>query len=101
MGLVAYVALQFIPAQMQAAELKDYMTGQAEHSAEAPLARIRANVLARVEHMGLPLDKKGLEVQRIGGRIRITYTYSVPINLVVTSVDWSFEVKVDRPVIIV
>ena len=101
MGLVAYVGLQFVPAQMQAAELKDFMTGQAEHSAEAPLERIRKNVLARIEQMELPLDKKALEVRRLGGRIRIEYTYSLPINLVFTTVDWSFEVKVNRPVIII
>ena len=86
---------------MQAAELKKFMTGQAEHSAEAPLERISANVLGRVKQMGLPVDRKALHVKRIGGRIRISCAYSVPINLIVTTFDWQIEVKVDRPVIIV
>ncbi len=101
LGFAAYVAYQAIPAQMKAAELKSFMTNQAERSAEAPVEQIAANVLTQVKDLGLPVDKKAIHVKRVGGRIRISYSYSVPINLVVTTYDWSFEVKVDRPVIIV
>lgn len=96
----AYVAYQAIPAKMKAAELEKFMSGQAERSAEAPTEKIAANVLARVKDLGLPVDKKAIEVRRVGGRIRISYSYSVPINLFVTTYDWPFEVKVDRPVFI-
>ena len=65
------------------------------------LAQTRAAaVLARVKDLELPVDKKALRVERVGGRIRISYRYSVPINLVVTTYDWSIEAKIDRLIVI-
>ena len=90
LGLAAYIALQAIPAQMKASELKTFMNSQAEHNAEDPINKIRSNVLARIEQLGLPVDKKALRVKRSGGRISMSYSYSVPINLVVTTYDWAF-----------
>ena len=75
--------------------------GKFSDLAEAPIETIQANVLREIKELGLPVDKKAIHVQRVGGRIRINYSYSVPINLVVTTYDWLFEIKVDRPVIIV
>jgi len=100
MGMAAYVGLQVVPAQMKASELKQFMTGLAEHRAEEPLERLEAAVLARVKDLELPVDKKALRVERVGGRIRISYRYSVPINLVVTTYDWSIEAKIDRLIVI-
>ena len=101
LGFAAYIGWQAVPAQIKASELKKTMAGLAERSAEDEIERIRTKVLVRVEDLGLPLDKKALHVERYGGRIKISYRYSVPINLVVTTYDWSFEVGVDRLIIIV
>ncbi len=100
LGFAAYVGSQAIPAQIKAAELRKTLAGLAEHSAEDPIERIRSRVLVRVKDLGLPVDKKALEVERTGGRIRISYRYSIPIHLVLTTYDWSIEVKVDRLIII-
>lgn len=96
-GFGAYVALQIIPAKMKAAELEKFMTLQAEQSASFPVETIRAKLLARIEEMGLPVDKKAVHVQRVGGRIRVEYSYSMPINLLVTKYEMPFDIKVDRP----
>ncbi len=85
---------------MQAAELEKFMINQAEHSAEAPEEQIEARVLARVKDLGLPVDKKAVKAKRHGGRIRISYEYTVPINLIVKTYDLPFELEVDRLVII-
>ncbi len=101
LGFAAYIGWQAVPAQIKASELKKTMAGLAEHSAEDPIEKIRARVLVRVKDLGLPVDKKALDVKRTGGRIKISYRYSLPINLVVTTYDWSFDVGVDRLIIIV
>lgn len=100
LGLAAYIGLQAVPAQMKASELKKTMAGLAERSAEDPIEKIRAKVLARVKDLGLPVDKKALHVERVGGRIKIDYAYTVPINFVFTTVDWSINVNVDRLIVI-
>ena len=76
------------------------MAGLAERSAEEPIERIRAKVLLRVKDLELPVDKNALHVERKGGRIKISYSYAVPINLVVTNYDWQLNVKVDRLIVI-
>lgn len=100
MGMAAYVGLQVVPAQMKASELKQFMTGLAEHRAEEPLERLEAAVLARAKDLELPVDKKAVHAERMGGRIRISYRYSVPINLVVTTYDWLIEAKINRLIVI-
>lgn len=101
LGFAAYVGYQAVPAQVKAAELEKFMEGQAERSAEGSLEKMETRVLGRIKDLGLPVDKKALHVKRTGGRIRITYSYSIPINLVVTTYDWQFEVKVDRQIMLV
>ena len=101
LGFGVYVALQVIPAKMKAAELETFMTGQAERNGEAPLENIKNNVLARMKDLEIPIDKKALKVERAGGRLKITYPYSVPINLVVTTWDMKMLVEVDRPIFII
>lgn len=100
LGLAAYVGYQAVPAQLKASELKEFMIGLAEHKAEEPIERLRGTILLRVKDIGLPVDKKFLSVERAGGRIIMSYRYSVPINLVVTTYDWQVEVKVDRLIVI-
>lgn len=100
LGLAAYVGYQAVPAQLKASELKKYMIGLAEHKAEEPIERLEAAILARVKDAGLPLDRKAVKVERAGGRIKMSYKYAVPINLVVTTFDWQVEVKVDRLIVI-
>lgn len=100
LGFAAYIGWQAVPAQIQAAELKKTMTGLAEHSAEDPIERIRARVLVRLKDLELPVDKRALDVKRTGGRIQISYSYSIPINLIVTTYDWSIKVSVDRLIVI-
>lgn len=101
LGLAAYIGYQVVPAQLKASELKEFMVGLAEHKAEEPIEKLRSTVLARVKDVGLPVDKTALEIQRAGGRILISYKYSIPIHLVVTTYDWPVEIKVDRLVVII
>jgi hypothetical protein len=100
LGMAAYIGFQAVPAQVNASELKKFMIGIAEHRAEEPIERIEAAVLARVEDLELPVDKKQVHAERVGGRIRISYRYTVPIDLVVTTYDWNIEVKIDRLIVI-
>ena len=100
LGFVSYVALQAVPAKMKAAELEEFMTRQAERALDTRPEKIEAAVLGRIKELELPFDKKALDVKKGGGRVRISYSYTVPINLVVTTHDWAFDVKVDRPMFV-
>lgn len=98
LGFIAYVGLQAIPAKMKAAELQEFMERQAEGAYDARMESIKAAVLARARELELPVDKKAVSAERRGGRVRINYSYSIPLNLVVKTHDWAFDITVDRPV---
>lgn len=100
-GFGAYVALQIVPAKMKARELEQFMFLQAEHNGEEPLERIRSFVLQHIKELELPLEKKALKVERSGGRLRISYPYTVTINLVVTDWEMPVDVSIDRPIFVI
>lgn len=101
LGFGAYVVLQVIPAKMNAAELEKFMTGQAERHGEAPIEHIKKSVLVRIKDLELPVDPKALKIERGGGRLKMSYPYTVPINLVVKTWHMEFNVSVDRPIFII
>ncbi len=96
--LFAYGAYQAVPAMAKKAELEEFMTRQAERAADTPMQTIEKNVAARARDLELPVDPKQVSAQRVGGRVRIQCSYTMPINLFFTTYDWDFEIKVDRPV---
>lgn len=100
-GFGAYVALQMIPAKMKAAELQKFMLLQAEQNGEEPVERLRSIVLQQIKELQLPVEPKALVIDRSGGRLKMSYPYTVQINLVATTWDMPFDVKIDRPIFVI
>lgn len=100
LGFAAYIGYQAVPAQLKASEVKEFMIGLAEYKAEEPTEKLKAAILTRVKEAGLPVDKKAVRVVRAGGRIMMSYNYTIPINLIVTTYEWPVELKVDRLIVI-
>ena len=86
---------------MKAIDLEQFMVRQAERASlqmRDTEKRLKSNIMAQADELDLPLDKDNLEVTRSGARIRIRASYTVPINLVVTTWEWKIEHRVDRNV---
>ncbi len=50
------------------------------------------------DQLNLPLKEEDLFVTRTGARITIEASYTVPINLIVTTWDWKLTHKVQRSI---
>ena len=96
-----YVSWQVVPIKMKSIDLEQFMVRQAERASlqmRDTEKRLKSNIMAQADELDLPLDKDDLEVTRSGARIRIKASYTVPINLVVTTWEWKIEHQVDRNV---
>ncbi len=102
LGIVLLVAVKMLPVKVASAELEDFMVEQAKFvGRRANADRIKKAILDKADQLGLPVTSKDLTVRLSGGRIRMNCTYTVPVDLVFYTYNWTFEHKVDRPVFIV
>lgn len=99
-GFVA-VCLKVIPIKIHSAELYDFMEEQAMFAGRTSEETLKKRILDRAQDLELPLTKKGLTVERRGGRIRIRATYTVPVEFPGYTHYWEFEQTIDRPVFVV
>lgn len=95
------VCLKVIPVKIHSAELYDFMEEQAMFAGRTNEETIKKRILDRAKDLDLPLTKKGLTVERRGGRIRMRAVYTVPIEFPGYTHYWDFEQVIDRPVFVV
>ena len=95
------IAAKLIPVKIRSAELYDFMEEQALFAGRRSPEQIQKAILNRAVELDLPLNKKGLDVKRAGGRIRIRAKYVVPVEFPGYTYMWEFEQMIDRPVFIV
>jgi len=93
----AVVAWEVIPIKMRSVQLHDFMEDQAaiatyNRDAEATKKRI----LAKALELNIPLHKDHVEVTRIGDRIRMKATYTIPAEFPGYTYHWKFEHEIDR-----
>jgi hypothetical protein len=101
--LLAFVMVCYkvIPVKIRSAELYDFMEEQAMFAGRTKVEELKKRILDRARDLDLPLDKKGLTVERRGGRVRMKAIYTVPIEFPGYTYNWKFEQVLDRPVFVV
>jgi hypothetical protein len=93
----AVIAWEVIPIKMKSVELHDFMEDQAAvatYSRDAEAMKKR--ILAKAAELDIPLDKDKLEVTRIGDRVRMKASYTIPAEFPGYTYYWKFEHEVDR-----
>ena len=95
------VVWKAIPVKMDSSALYDYMEEQARFAGRRSAEQIKERIMERAEQLELPVDPKKLQVQRVGGRVRMKVTYTVPLEFPGYTYYWTFTHEVDRPVFIV
>lgn len=95
--LIAYKA---IPVKIKSAELYDQMEEMAKFSARNPPEQMKKQILDRARELDLPLEKDNVRVQRIGDRIKMQASYTVPLEFPGYTYEWHFDHQVDRPIFI-
>jgi hypothetical protein len=98
---VVGVTAKLIPIKIRSAELYDFMEEQALFAGRTKPEEIKKRILRRAQELELPLTKKNLSVERRAGRVRMSATYTVPVELPGYTFEWDFEHILDRPVFVV
>ena len=100
-GITALIAFKMIPIKIKSSELHDYMVEQARFSGSAPSEDLAKNILTRARELELPLDEKGLRIEKVRERIRMEARYTVPVVFPGYTYYWNFHHFVDRPIFVV
>lgn len=101
LALAVFVAWKAVPIKLKATELYDFMEEQARFAGRASDDALRTRILRRAQQLQLPVTNKNIKVERLGGRIRMTCTFTVPLELVGYTYDWDFNLVVDRLIFVV
>jgi hypothetical protein len=91
------IAWVLVPIKMKSVELYDFMEDQAAvatYSRDAEAMKKR--ILAKAFELDIPLDKDHVEVTRIGDRIRMRASYTIPAEFPGYTYYWKFEHEIDR-----
>ena len=96
----AMVAYKMIPVKVKTAELYDFMVDQAKWAGNATNDQLEKSILAKAAELGLPLDEKGIRVEKDRDRVRMEATYTVPVQFPGYTYYWQFHQQVDRNIYI-
>lgn len=101
LAVFVMIIMKVVPVKIRSAELYDFMEETAMFAGRATTEELKKRILARARDLELPLKEKNIKVERIGGRVRMRCTYTVPIEFPGYTYNWDFEHIVDRPVFVV
>ncbi len=96
LAVVVLIAWTAVPVKIQSAEFESFAEEQAKFAGAQSAERITRRLLERADEMEIPLKEKDLEVRKGRDRIKIHYSYTVPLEFPFYTYDWTFEVKIDR-----
>ncbi len=101
-GMAALVLIKMVPVKVKSAEFKDYMVEQAKFAGRRTTASVvHGALLKKADELGLPVTKKDIKVELKGGHIVMRCQYTVPVDLVLYTYNWDFDLQVRRPIFII
>jgi hypothetical protein len=100
LGIAVLIAWKAIPVKIRSAELYDHMVEITKFGARTTPEDIEKDILAKARELDLPLDKEHVKVERIGDRLKMEATYTVPLEFPGYTYNWRFDHQVDRPLFI-
>lgn len=100
LAVAVLIAWKAVPVKIKSAELYDFMVEQAKWAASSNPEVIKKRILHRAKELDLPVDEKNVQVERIGDRIRMKCSYTVPLDFPGYTYHWNFAHEVDRPIFI-
>lgn len=98
--LAGMVAWKMVPVKIASAQMHDFIEDQAKFAANMPPDEIKRRIMVQARDLELPVDEKQVVVQRIGDSIRMSCTYTVPVDLPFYTYNWNFTHQVNRPIFI-
>ena len=95
-----FIASRMVPIKIATAELKDHMEELAATRPRGTSEDFRNSIYKRAQELKLPLQQKEISVQKDQNRAVMDVVFVVPVDLVVYTYPWKFNLHVDRPIFI-
>jgi hypothetical protein len=96
-GLIAWKA---VPVKIATSELYDYMVEQAKWAGNTPSEVIQKRIVGKANELNLPVDPKFVTTEKLGDKIRMGATFTVPLEFPGYTYEWDFDLQVERPIFI-
>jgi hypothetical protein len=98
--IAGMVAFKMIPVKVKSAELYDFMVDQAKWAGNQTNDALKKSIVNKAHELGLPLDDKGVQVEKDRDRVRMEAVYTVPVEFPGYTYYWEFHQLVDRNIYI-
>lgn len=93
----------WIPAKIADMELKDHMEGLAQDQRfnRADAKDFEDEIIRRAADLDIQLESKDVEVRKTARLVRMKVSYVKQINMIFTTLEWSFDHDLERDIFIV
>jgi hypothetical protein len=98
LAAMAYAAFKIVPAYFADYQLNDAMTTEARFAQvnRKGAADVQDDIWKKVQELGIPAKKQDIVVITDQGSVKISVSYTVPVDLVVTQKDLQFHDQADN-----
>lgn len=98
--IVVWICWKAIPVKIATSELYDFMVEQAKWAVNNSEEDLRKGIFNEAKRLNLPVAYDKIKVAKVGGRVRMTADFMVPLDFGFYTYDWDFNFEVDRPIFI-
>jgi hypothetical protein len=94
------IAWKAVPVKIATSELYDYMVEQAKWAGNTPSDVLQKRIVGKANELELPVDPKLVTAEKLGDKIRMSATFTVPLEFPGYTYEWDFDLQVERPIFI-
>ncbi len=95
------ISVRVIPIKIATIELKDKMEDAAQLMPRGTVRQYQTFILQRAQELNLPVTKKEIKVKKYPNRVVMDVSFTVPLDLLITTYNWDISLHVDRDIFII
>ncbi len=94
------VAWKAVPVKIATSELYDFMVEQAKWAGNTPSEVLQKRIVSKANELDLPVDPRAVTAEKVADKIRMSATFTVPLEFPGYTYEWDFDLQVERPIFI-
>ncbi len=95
------ISVRVIPIKIATIELKDKMEDAAQLMPRGTVKQYQTFIVQRAQELNLPVTKKEVKVKKYPNRVVMDVSFTVPLDLIVTTYNWDISLHVDRDIFLI
>lgn len=94
------VAWKAVPVKIATSELYDFMVEQAKWAGNTPSEVLQKRIVSKANELDLPVDPRAVTAEKVADKIRMSASFTVPLEFPGYTYEWDFDLQVERPIFI-